>query len=224
MGSSITRFLSRNNISVLLKDMNLAMGRKGARFSNMPGQSPYKRPGILKKIWCLMHMLIPVHPNIKIAANTGDLKNVDIVIETVGEDIELKKSVFKEISSTVSDNAIIASNTSSIPISHLSKYVNKANRFLGLHFFYPVDKRPSVEVVRGKDTDEDVVANVVSFLKLYGKIPVVVNDCPGFLVNRVLAFYAREATYCLLDGARIDNIDRTMLKFGMPIGPMYLMD
>ena len=118
----------------------------------------------------------------------------------------------------------IASNTSSFSISRLSEHVRHPAKFLGMHFFYPADKRELVEVVHGKATGAAVANEAVSFLRRIGKIPIIVKDGPGFLVNRIVIFYLNEAVNCLADGMQIEELDRMMVNFGMPVGPFSLMD
>jgi 3-hydroxyacyl-CoA dehydrogenase/enoyl-CoA hydratase/3-hydroxybutyryl-CoA epimerase/enoyl-CoA isomerase len=159
---------------------------------------------------------------------TLDLKaiaNADLVIEAVVENPKVKAAVLKEAEDTVSEDAIICSNTSTISIDLLAESLRKPERFCGMHFFNPVHKMPLVEIIRGKATSDATIAAVVSATLKMGKTPIVVNDCPGFLVNRVLFPYFAGFSKLVIDGADFTAIDKTMEKvFGWPMGPAYLLD
>lgn len=153
------------------------------------------------------------------------LKNVDMVIEAVVENPKVKGLVLKETEQTVADNTIICSNTSTISINQLAKNLDKPERFCGMHFFNPVHKMPLVEIIRGEKTSDETIASVVAATLNMGKTPIVVNDCPGFLVNRVLFPYFAGFSQLLLDGADFVQVDKVMSKeFGWPMGPAYLLD
>ncbi len=153
------------------------------------------------------------------------ISDADLVIEAVVENPKVKASVLKETEETVSDDAIICSNTSTISIDLLAQSLSKPERFCGMHFFNPVHKMPLVEIIRGKDTDDATVASVVAATLKMGKTPIVVNDCPGFLVNRVLFPYFAGFSKLVLDGADFTAVDKVMEKvFGWPMGPAYLLD
>jgi len=124
----------------------------------------------------------------------------------------------------VSDHCTIASNTSSLSISEMQTAMKKPERFGGMHFFNPVHRMPLVEVIRGDKSSDETVSKIYQFSKQLGKTPIVVKDRPGFLVNRLLMPYLNEATWLLKDGATIEEIDSHMLDFGMPMGPMELID
>ncbi|QJR80422.1 fatty acid oxidation complex subunit alpha FadB [Alteromonas pelagimontana] len=153
------------------------------------------------------------------------IKDVDMVIEAVVENPKVKSSVLKETEEAVSDDTIICSNTSTISINHLAESLNKPERFCGMHFFNPVHRMPLVEIIRGNDTSEDTINTVVATTLKMGKTPIVVNDCPGFLVNRVLFPYFAGFSKLILDGADFVAVDKVMEKdFGWPMGPAYLLD
>ncbi|WP_323843621.1 fatty acid oxidation complex subunit alpha FadB [Moraxella sp. Pampa] len=156
--------------------------------------------------------------------NYGDFKDVDIVIEAVVENPKVKHSVLQEVEELVKDDAIIASNTSTISITYLSSVLKRPENFVGMHFFNPVHRMPLVEVIRGEKSSEKAIATTVALAQKMGKVPVVVNDCPGFLVNRVLFPYFGAFDLLLKDGADFVQIDKTMEKFGWPMGPAYLID
>jgi 3-hydroxyacyl-CoA dehydrogenase/enoyl-CoA hydratase/3-hydroxybutyryl-CoA epimerase/enoyl-CoA isomerase len=156
--------------------------------------------------------------------NYGDFGGVDIIIEAVVENPKIKKAVFAEVEGLVRDDTIIASNTSTISISLLAEGLKRPQNFVGMHFFNPVNMMPLVEVIRGKQSSEEAVAATVKLASKMGKTPVVVNDCPGFFVNRVLFPYFAGFHMLLRDGADFQAVDKAMEKFGWPMGPAYLMD
>lgn len=148
----------------------------------------------------------------------------DIVVEAVTEELALKTKILQSLAGVLGSDAILASNTSTISITRLAESAPSADRFIGLHFFNPVDRMPLVEVVQGDKTSDETVATVVALAKRIGKTPIVVRDGPGFLVNRVLFPYLNEAVLLLLEGASMDAIDKAATRFGMPMGPMLLHD
>lgn len=153
-----------------------------------------------------------------------EFKEVDIVIEAVTENPKVKEIVLADAESKVRDNTILASNTSTISITRLAKALKRPENFVGMHFFNPVHMMPLVEVIRGEHTSEEAIATTVVLAQKMGKTPIVVNDCPGFLVNRVLFPYFGAFDLLLKDGADFQQIDKVMEKFGWPMGPAYLMD
>ena len=153
------------------------------------------------------------------------VKGVDIVVEAVVENPEVKGKVLAHVESLVSADTIITSNTSTISIDRLAKSLKDPSRFCGMHFFNPVHKMPLVEVIRGKDTSDETVAAVVAYAARMGKTAIVVNDCPGFLVNRVLFPYLAGFAGMVDEGVDFAGIDKVMEKqFGWPMGPAYLSD
>lgn len=154
----------------------------------------------------------------------GDFETVDLVVEAVVENIEIKKNVLADLESKVKPGTILASNTSTISISELAKSLKHPENFCGMHFFNPVHRMPLVEVIRGEKTSEEAVARTVQYALQMGKTPIVVNDCPGFLVNRVLFPYFNGFNLLIEDGVDYQRIDKVMEKFGWPMGPAYLMD
>jgi len=154
----------------------------------------------------------------------GDFGNVDIVVEAVVENPKVKHAVLAEVEGHVREDAIIASNTSTISISYLAQALKRPENFCGMHFFNPVHMMPLVEVIRGEKTSETAIATTVAYAKKMGKSPVVVNDCPGFLVNRVLFPYFGGFARAIAHGVDFVRADKVMEKFGWPMGPAYLMD
>ena len=156
----------------------------------------------------------------------GAVKNSQLIIEAIFEDPEIKKQVWKELSISVPDNAILASNTSSISITELAAGVDSPNRYIGMHFMNPVPMMKLVEIIRGLETDDETTAAVAATCEKLGKVPVEVNDYPGFVANRILMPMINEAAYCLMEGvATRESIDQVM-KLGMahPMGPLALAD
>jgi 3-hydroxyacyl-CoA dehydrogenase/enoyl-CoA hydratase/3-hydroxybutyryl-CoA epimerase/enoyl-CoA isomerase len=154
----------------------------------------------------------------------GDFGQVDLVIEAVVEKLEVKQAVLAEVEAQVREDSVIASNTSTISISRLAGSLEHPERFCGMHFFNPVPLMPLVEVIRGERTSEQTIATTVAYARKMGKTPIVVNDCPGFLVNRVLFPYLSGFTRLLAAGIDFQRIDRVMEAFGWPMGPAYLLD
>ena len=150
--------------------------------------------------------------------------NVDIVIEAVFEDVELKHRVLREAEPLLPDDAIYASNTSTIPISLISRPAQHPERVLGMHFFSPVHKMPLLEVIVTAETTKDATVTAVAYGKKLGKTVIVVNDGPGFYTTRTLSAYMNEAGRLLDEGASIDAIDKALVEFGFPVGPMTLLD
>jgi len=154
----------------------------------------------------------------------GDVANADIVVEAVVENAEIKKSVLKELEGVVGEGAILASNTSTISITELATATKHPGRVCGMHFFNPVPVMPLVEVIRGEKTSDETIATTVAHALAMGKKPIVVNDCPGFFVNRVLFPYLNAFEKLVNDGADYLHIDKVMERFGWPMGPAYLLD
>ena len=148
----------------------------------------------------------------------------DVVVEAVVEKMDVKKTVLRELEAQVAESCILATNTSSLSVEEMATSLAAPGRFVGMHFFNPVHKMPLVEVIRGPQTTDGAVATIYALAIRMGKIPVVVRDGPGFLVNRILSPYLNEAGYLLGAGASIDSIDRAAESFGMPMGPLRLID
>jgi 3-hydroxyacyl-CoA dehydrogenase/enoyl-CoA hydratase/3-hydroxybutyryl-CoA epimerase/enoyl-CoA isomerase len=150
--------------------------------------------------------------------------SVDVVVEAVVENPKVKHIVLAETEGHIRDDAILASNTSTISITHLAEPLKRPENFCGMHFFNPVHRMPLVEVIRGEKTSEDAVARTVAYALAMGKKPIVVNDCPGFLVNRILSPYFGAFMGLVRRGVDFTQIDRAMERFGWPMGPAYLSD
>lgn len=150
--------------------------------------------------------------------------SVDLAVEAVVERLDVKRQVFDRLEQQMPATAVIATNTSALPVTDLQRGLRHAGRVCGLHFFNPPHRMPLVEVVRGADTAEDTLATAFDVATRLGKTPVVVADRPGFVVNRILAAYLTEAGHLLQEGLAIQTTDQVMTRFGMPMGPFRLLD
>ncbi|QDY40554.1 fatty acid oxidation complex subunit alpha FadB [Candidatus Pantoea soli] len=169
----------------------------------------------------LAQVLTTIQPTLDYAG----FERADVVVEAVVENPQIKASVLAETEQQLREDAILASNTSTIPISQLAQALQRPENFCGMHFFNPVPRMPLVEVVRGERTAEATLGKVVAWASKMGKTPIVVNDCPGFFVNRVLFPYFAAFSLLLRDGADFRQIDNVMEKqFGWPMGPAWLLD
>ena len=149
---------------------------------------------------------------------------LDLVVEAVVERMEVKRTVLREIEAEVPDHCVITTNTSTLSVDGMAESLDRPEHFAGMHFFNPVERMPLVEVIRGKATSDGAVATVYTLAVRTGKVPVVVRDGPGFLVNRILGPYLNEAGYLLAEGASVEEVDRAAKDFGMPMGPLRLLD
>lgn len=153
-----------------------------------------------------------------------NLDDVGLVVEAVVENPAVKAAVLVEVEAEVGEDTVLASNTSSISITRLAQNLKRPDKFCGMHFFNPVHAMPLVEVIRGEQSSEETIATTVAYAASMGKTPIVVNDCPGFLVNRILFPYFNAFNRLLKDGVRFERIDKVMEDFGWPMGPAYLAD
>ncbi|MCG9598746.1 fatty acid oxidation complex subunit alpha FadB [Vibrio sp. Isolate25] len=153
------------------------------------------------------------------------IENSDVIVEAVVENPKVKAAVLSEVEQQVSEDTVITSNTSTIPINLLAKSLQRPENFCGMHFFNPVHRMPLVEIIRGEHTSDETINRVVAYAAKMGKSPIVVNDCPGFFVNRVLFPYFGGFSMLLRDGADFTKVDKIMERqFGWPMGPAYLLD
>jgi 3-hydroxyacyl-CoA dehydrogenase / enoyl-CoA hydratase / 3-hydroxybutyryl-CoA epimerase len=151
-------------------------------------------------------------------------KNFDFIIEAIIEDEKVKKDTYSQLEEVLNENAIIATNTSSISIEKLGSEIKNKENFLGVHFFNPVNLMPLVEVIPTSNTSKETINKVFELLISCGKTPILVGDCAGFIVNRILLPYMNEAAFILEEGSSIEKIDRAIKEFGMPMGPFTLAD
>jgi len=174
------------------------------------------------------HMTPAVRDNLMALMTTTTeytgVKDADIVVEAVFEDLALKHQMVKDIERECSEHTIFASNTSSLPISQIAEAATRPQNVIGLHYFSPVEKMPLVEVIAHATTSPETIATTVAFARKQGKTPIVVKDGAGFYVNRILALYMNEAAQLLLEGQSIEHLDKALVKFGFPVGPITLLD
>ncbi|HEY1173954.1 MAG TPA: 3-hydroxyacyl-CoA dehydrogenase NAD-binding domain-containing protein [Verrucomicrobiae bacterium] len=218
MGAGIAHWLSSRKLPVLMRDINPDAVARGMTAIHKNYDEAVKR-----------HILTRTEARAgydRIYPGTGDvsLRNMDIVIEAAVEKMDLKKELFRKLAAQTGPETILATNTSALSVSEIADSTPSPDRVVGIHFFNPVHRMQLVEVVVGHHTDPMVLERAVRFVQQIGKLPVVVSDSPGFLVNRILMPYLMEAATLFTAGARIEDIDAAMLEFGMPMGPLRLVD
>jgi len=218
MGAGIAQLLAEKGIAVRLRDVAAKAVGTGLRTAAALFAKRSKL-GILDPLAARDGM-----DRITGTVDAEGLRSVDIAVEAVAEDLEVKKQVLREFESLAGENALFASNTSSLSITDLASVSRHPERVVGMHFFNPVEKMPLVEVVRGKRTSPEAVGAVAALARRLGKLPVVVNDGPGFLVNRILIPFLGEAILMLEEGGSIEGIDEALIQFGMPMGAFILLD
>lgn len=150
--------------------------------------------------------------------------HADVVVEAVFEDLNLKQQMVADVEDNAKDTTIFATNTSSLPIHQIADKAQRPENIVGLHYFSPVEKMPLVEVIPHETTSDETISTVVEFARKQGKTPIVVKDCAGFYVNRILAPYMNEAAQVLMSGEPIEQLDKALLNFGFPVGPITLLD
>jgi 3-hydroxyacyl-CoA dehydrogenase len=219
MGAEIAQTISFSGIPVLLKDVDPPRVEQGI--------------GVIRKIYQRRvdrGKMTPDELEKKLTLVTGvtsydGFQDADLVIEAVPENLELKQRIFRELDRAVQGSAILASNTSSLSISALGGSTKRPHKVVGMHFFYPAHIMKLVEVIPGLETSDETIGDVMSFAESLRKLPVRVNECPGFLVNRILMPYLNEAAFCVQEGAASpQQIDEAMVAFGFPMGPFTLVD
>jgi len=219
MGGEIAQVITYSGLPVVLKDIDQTMLDKGIE----KARSIYQRRVDKGKMSAseMESKLDLITPTL----TYDEFGDVDIVIEAVPEKIEVKKKVFQELDEVCPEQTIFASNTSALSISEMAAATKRPHKVIGMHFFNPASVMKLVEVIPGLDTSQETVDDVVMFAESLRKIPVVVRECPGFLVNRLLMPYLNEATKALEEGAAsATEIDRAVVAWGMPMGPFTLMD
>ncbi len=218
MGGGIAQTLSKSGLPVRLKDIELAALARGMRAAHDLYRASVKKHRLGRREAEQKAALI--QPTLEY---TG-LRRCDVVVEAVVESLAVKHQVLREVEAVAPEGFLFATNTSSLPIGAIAEPARRPEDVVGLHFFNPVHKMPLVEVIRGPRTSPEAVATAVALAKRIGKTPIVVGDAPGFLVNRILMAYLGEALLMVEEGGVIEEIDRTMLDFGMPMGPLALLD
>jgi len=218
MGQGIAAANVKRGIPVTMLDANqeaLARGVKGV-LSEVSYNKQIKGPDVQRAV--------ELAPLVNGTLSDIELCHSDLVIEAIIEDRKAKQHLYARIEPLMRDDAILASNTSTIPITQLANGLERPERFCGLHFFNPVRQMPLVEVIRGEKTSNDTIATAVAYARSLGKSPIVMNDGPGFLVNRLLLPYLNEAALMVCEGAETSAIERAAKSFGMPMGPFTLSD
>lgn len=209
--------LRRTGKPVVVKDIPEAL-EPGKAFVRKIFEGMAEKKRLKVPVDTLMDLITPV------SEWTDDFKDVDLVIEAVFEDPAVKDEVYHELCKLVREDCILASNTSSLPVNTLAASVTNPQRFAGAHFFSPVWKMQLLEIIRGKDTSEETIHNLMAFSGILKKRPVVCNDNPGFVVNAMLFPYFIKSFELMEEGVGIENIDKAMMKFGLPVGPIRLTD
>ena len=218
MGGGIAYQSASSNVPILMKDINQqalddGLAESDKLFFNQVKRGRLDQAGVA----AAMHRIIPT-------LTYGDFADVDLVVEAVVENPKIKQSVLAETEGLISEDAVLTSNTSTISIDLLAENLKRPENFCGMHFFNPVHLMPLVEVIRGAKTSENAIATTVAYASKLGKTPIVVNDCPGFFVNRVLFPYFGGFSKLLSQGADFVRVDKLMEKWGWPMGPAYLLD
>jgi 3-hydroxyacyl-CoA dehydrogenase/enoyl-CoA hydratase/3-hydroxybutyryl-CoA epimerase len=218
MGAGIAQLLALNRIPVVLRDVNAELTAAGRKRVEELTQEAVRK-GALSRA--------EADEALRAVTATPDpeaLAGADLVIEAVVEREDVKQKVFRDLAARLAPEAVLASNTSALSVSRIAEAVEHPGRVAGLHFFNPVHRMPLVEVVRGRSTDDATIATLVDLVRKLGKAPVVVADSPGFLVNRILFPYMDEAVRLVLEGVPGEAVDREAVQFGMPMGPLELLD
>ncbi|MGB6165851.1 MAG: 3-hydroxyacyl-CoA dehydrogenase NAD-binding domain-containing protein [Pseudonocardiaceae bacterium] len=218
MGSGIAYSCARAGMDVVLKDVDLAKATKGKGYSaGLLDKAVARGSSTAEQRAELLARITPT-------ADAADLRGCDLVIEAVFEDPALKKKVFTEILDVVGSDALLCSNTSTLPITDLSSALERPAEFLGLHFFSPVDKMPLVEIVRGQRTSDAALAAAVDVVQQIRKTPIVVNDSRGFFTSRVIGTFINEGVAMLAEGAHPASIEQASSQAGYPAPVLQLVD
>ena len=219
MGAGIAQVISFSGLPVVLKDVDQAFLDKGMATIRKIYQGRVDKGKMSAgDLDAKMSLITP-------ALDYAEFGDVDIVIEAIPEKMSLKQKVFAELDGICPEGTIFASNTSALSITEMGRATQRPHKMIGMHFFNPANVMKLVEIIRGEGTDEETVSDLVAFTESLRKIPVVVKECPGFLVNRLLMPYLNEATLCLQEGAATaQDIDGAMRDYGWPMGPFTLMD
>ncbi|NIJ10820.1 3-hydroxyacyl-CoA dehydrogenase/enoyl-CoA hydratase/3-hydroxybutyryl-CoA epimerase [Saccharomonospora amisosensis] len=218
MGAAIAYVSARAGIEVVLKDVSLENAEKGKGYAVKLEEKALKRGKTTKE------KSDELLARIKPTADPADFKGVDFVIEAVFESTELKHKVFSEIEGVVNPDAVLGSNTSTLPITGLAEGVQRQEDFIGIHFFSPVDKMPLVEIIRGEKTSDATLAKVFDYTLQIKKTPIVVNDSRGFFTSRVIGTFINEAVAAVGEGVEPASIEQAGSQAGYPAPPLQLMD
>jgi 3-hydroxyacyl-CoA dehydrogenase/enoyl-CoA hydratase/3-hydroxybutyryl-CoA epimerase len=218
MGAGIAYVSAKAGFDVVLKDVSIEAAQKGKGYSEkLEAKALERGKTTQEKSDALLARITP-------SADAADFKGVDFVIEAVFESVELKHKVFGEIEDIVEPNALLGSNTSTLPITSLATGVKRQEDFVGVHFFSPVDKMPLLEIVRGEKTSDEALARVFDYTLAIGKTPIVVNDSRGFFTSRVITTFVYEALAMLGEGVEPASIEQAGSQAGYPAPPLQLTD
>jgi len=218
MGAGIAYVCARAGVEVVLKDVSVENAERGKNYSVKLNEKAVSRGKLTQeKSDELLARITPTD-------NPADLKGCDLVIEAVFEDPSLKAKVFAEILEHVNPDALLCSNTSTLPITELAGGVDRPADFIGLHFFSPVDKMPLVEIIRGKETSDDATARAIDVVQLIKKTPIVVTDSRGFYTSRVIGTQINEGISMLGEGVHPQSLERATTQAGFPVGPLQISD
>jgi 3-hydroxyacyl-CoA dehydrogenase/enoyl-CoA hydratase/3-hydroxybutyryl-CoA epimerase len=218
MGGGIARLAADHGTPVRLKDLRYEAILDALRTAHGVWDEKAKRGEISRR---------EIDRRSAFIAPTLDdsgLCHTDLVIEAVVEELETKQEVLAAAERRIGEQAVFASNTSCLPISEIAARAVRPGRVIGMHFFNPVHRMPLVEVIAGRHSSPEAVATAHAYALRLGKVPVIVKDEPGFLVNRILMLYLNEALVMLREGTKVEALDRAMLDFGLPTGPFGLLD
>jgi 3-hydroxyacyl-CoA dehydrogenase/enoyl-CoA hydratase/3-hydroxybutyryl-CoA epimerase len=218
MGAGIAQWLSSRSITVILRDVTTEVVSRGLERIEKTYAEAVKR-GLLNE-----EKAKEGRARIVASANPGPMRDVQIVIEAASEKLEVKRAIFHDLDPKIDDTDILATNTSALSISTLAAETAHPGRVIGLHFFNPVSRMKLIEVVVGEQTTEETKERALAFARQIGKTPVVVRDSPGFLVNRVLFPYLLDAAELFEQGVEAKKIDEALVTWGMPMGPLRLID
>ncbi len=218
MGAGIAYVSAKAGMEVVLKDVSLEAAEKGKSYSEKLLDKQLAKGRITQEKKDAFLSLI------KPTADYADLEGCDIVVEAVFESVELKHSVFAELEPIVNPDALLGSNTSTLPITGLAEGVKRPEDFIGIHFFSPVDKMPLVEIIAGAKTNDKTIAHALDYVQAIKKTPIVVNDSRGFFTSRVIGQFINEGLGMLTEGISPVSIDRAATQSGYPTGPLQLSD
>jgi len=218
MGGAIAHLLAYNGIRVRMKDVSHEAVTGGLQHARALFDDKVSRRKLTRREANQRMALVSA------GVEYHGVANADLVIEAVVERLEVKRAVLKEVEEIVGQDCVLATNTSSLAVDAMAEALARPAQLCGMHFFNPVHRMPLIEVVRGSESDKEAVATVCRLALNLGKTPVVVADGPGFVVNRILGPYLNEAGWLLADGASIEEIDAAAKSFGMPMGPIRLLD
>ena len=218
MGGGVAYQSASNGVPILMKDIREEALVAGLEEAGKLLKKQMQRGRI--KPEGMAQVLNGIRP----ALSYGEFGEVDLVVEAVVENPKVKMSVLAEVEAAVSEDTIITTNTSTISVDLLSSALKRPQNFCGMHFFNPVHIMPLVEVIRAKTSSEEAIATTVAYAQAMRKTPIVVNDCPGFLVNRILFAYFAGFNKLIADGADFMAVDKALERFGWPMGPAYLLD